>query len=1091
MKKPSIPANDSERLHALYQYQILDTEAEKEFDELVQLASQICKVPVSIISLIDQERQWSKAKVGFEAEETPRDVSFCAHAIHQDEVFMINDTTIDERFSDHPAVISDPNIRFYAGKPLVNPQGYRLGTLCVIDYHPRELDEQQIIALQTLSRQAVRLLEFRLKKLEYDQNIADLESTKKELVRTREFLEQTNQIAKVGGWEVDLVNDKVHWSRVTRMIHEVDDDFIPRVEAGISFYKEGYSRDTITQLFKAAVEKGEPFDIELQIITALGNERWIRAMGVPEFKNGKCTRVYGTFQDIDRLKERESQLNILTKAIDHAKDTVILTEDTPSGPIVTYVNDAFIHLTGYQKDEIIGQSPYILSDPENDPELLEKIGRAEASWEPYEATIRGIKKNGQKYWSLMSLVPVASLGEKYTHRISVVRDITKDIENEQNLLAAKAQAEEASQAKSEFLANMSHEIRTPLNGVIGFTDLLMQTELNENQGQYMQAIHTSANALLDLINDILDFSKIEAGKLELAYEKTDLWEMLEQVVDIVRLKVEEKEVELLLHMSGELPVYVQVDPIRLRQILINLLSNATKFTESGEIELSTEVVTHNEQQCEIRFSVRDTGVGIAPERQKMIFEAFSQEDASITRKYGGTGLGLSISNQLLLMMGSRLELDSKLGQGSTFSFTLDMEMVSEAHSYHTDLPIKRVLVVDDHQRNCQIIQEILTLSSISTDAVGNGIEALQQVERKKYDALIVDYHMPFMNGIEVVRQIRKEMGISSDSLPIVLLHSSSNDQLINQQRDRLDIQRVISKPISIQRLTLALKNLHQSSHESSPKQAKGSVQPFIDNAALKLNVLLVDDNPINRKLAKTMLQQVLPQSSIIEAEDGIQAVKIFQDKPAELVLMDIQMPGISGYQASKQIRALPFGEQATIIALTAGTVKGERERCLEAGMDEYLSKPIVLQSLKNTVLSLISPETTANDMSAPINHDSQEHFNPEDFMENLGVVQNNEVQQLVQQLISQLEEELPQFLQACQQQDLPSLHQLGHKHKSSTAMIGMHRLSNLFLAIEKQQNFDQVKFDSLIQEIQQEIQTVKAKADVYFQHGGRTNKVTT
>lgn len=1090
MKKPDIPVNESERLHALFQYQILDTEAEKEFDELVQLASQICKVPVSVISLIDSNRQWFKAKVGFDAEETPRDVSFCAHAIHQDDIFIINDTTKDDRFSDHPVVTGDPNIRFYAGKPLVNPQGYRLGTLCAIDYQPRELDEQQINALETLSRQAVRLLEFRLKKLEYDKNIADLKSTKKELVRTHEFLEQTNQIAKVGGWEVDLINDKVHWTQVTRMIHEVDESFNPRVEAGINFYKAGYSRDTITKLFAAAVEKGEPFDVELQIITALGKERWIRAMGVPEFKNGRCERVYGTFQDIDQLKEKESQLNILTKAIDHAKDTVILTEDTPTGPIVTYVNKAFVELTGYQKNEIYGQSPYILADPENDPELLEKIAKAEANWEAYEATIRGVKKNGEKNWSLMSLVPIASLGDKYTHRISVVRDITKDIENEQNLLAAKAQAEAASQAKSEFLANMSHEIRTPLNGVIGFTDLLMQTELNENQGQYMQAIHTSANALLDLINDILDFSKIEAGKLELSYEKTDLWKMLEQVMDIVRLKVNNKEVELLLHMSRDLPLHFQADPTRLRQILINLLSNATKFTESGEIELSAEVLSQQESECEIRFSVRDTGVGIAPERQQMIFEAFSQEDASITRKYGGTGLGLSISNQLLLMMGSRLELKSVLGQGSTFSFTLNVEMITEGQTYQSNLPLNHVLVVDDHQRNCQIIQEILTLSNITTDAVANGIEALQQVERKKYDALIVDYHMPFMNGIEVIRQIREELGINSDILPIVLLHSSSEDQMVNKHRDHLNIQRVISKPISIQRLNNALENLHQTSPEQVFQHSDGIEAPPADTTKVSFSVLLVDDNPINRKLAKTMLKQVLPQSFVVEAEDGVQAVEKFKDDPTELVLMDIQMPGLSGYQASEQIRTLPGGEQTTIIALTAGTVKGERERCLKAGMDEYLSKPIVLQSLKNAILPLIDSKTKREKVLTSQGEVKLQHFNPENFADNLGNIGQNEFQQLILQLISQLEEEVPLFLQAYQEQNLTGLHQLGHKHKSSTAMVGMYRLSELFLAVEMNDKFDEASIASLIQEIQQEIQNVKASVAAYFQTSRLPNKVT-
>ena len=910
----------------------------------------------------------------------------------------------------------------------------------------------------------------------------ELLASETELYRTREFLEQTNQVAQVGGWEVDLINEKVYWTEMTRKIHEVDDDFVPVLEKGIDFFKEGYYRQKIRQVFNEAVQEGKSYDVQLQIVTARGNAKWVRARGIPEFWNGKCTRVYGTFQDITQQKASEANLRLMESVVRNVKDAIVVTEAEPfdePGPRIVYANPAFCKMTGYSREEIVGKTPRMLQGPETSREKLDEIRNSIEQWQPFEDELINYKKSGEKFWNNISMVPLADKDGWFTHWIAIERDITEQKENEQNLMAAKAQAESASQAKSEFLANMSHEIRTPLNGVIGFSDLLMKTNMDEHQSQYMQAIHTSANALLDLINDILDFSKIEAGKLELAYEKTDLWELLEQVVDIVKFKVGEKHIELLLSMDKSLPRFTYMDPVRLRQILVNLMSNAVKFTESGEIELSVKCVGQPNDQGhqELCFFVRDTGIGIASDRQEAIFSAFSQEDASTTRKYGGTGLGLSISNQLLKMMDSQLELESNPGVGSKFSFTISLQAESGEAERQQELPIKRALVVDDHPKNCQIIREILAFSDISADTVHNGIHALQKIQSNHYDLMIIDFYMPYMDGLDVIRQVRQEMGISGQQLPIVLLHSSAEDAQVNQGRQELDIQRVMSKPITINQLNQTLKKIHPDATDSRTNISENTQLSLSD---LKVQVLLVDDNPMNRMLAMSMLDKILPQAEITEATDGQEAVDAFMRQKPDIILMDVQMPQMSGYEASEKIRQLKEGKDTKIIALTAGTVKGEKERCLEAGMDDYLSKPIVLSSLEEKLLYHLE-KTIANIITEEEDQEyDTAHFDLDQCKKRLFTEDMATLEEYTRILFQQLDEDVPQLIEACIQKDIVSLRRVAHKHKSSTASMSMQILAEMFRNLESQADFNEHHIEGLVQEITQEVAQLKAVLEKTF-----------
>ncbi|WP_108425320.1 response regulator [Flagellimonas amoyensis] len=542
----------------------------------------------------------------------------------------------------------------------------------------------------------------------------------------------------------------------------------------------------------------------------------------------------------------------------------------------------------------------------------------------------------------------------------IFQDITRMKKIESSLIKEKQKAEAASRSKSEFLANMSHEIRTPLNGVIGFTDLLMRTELSDSQREYMHTVYNSANHLLDIINDVLDFSKIEAGKLELSIEKVDLLEICDQTMDIVKHQAHAKGLEILLDVSPEIDRYVYTDPVRLRQILTNLLGNAVKFTKEGEVELKVRYAPEQFQEGKKKkflFSIRDTGIGIAEHNLDKIFKAFDQEDASTTRKFGGTGLGLTISNRLLNFMGSGLEVESKLQQGSTFSFAVELETEEDPilTEEPTRLMVKSVLVVDDNENNRVILRDMLKLSQIESTLAVHGIEALEILEKgAKFDLMVLDFNMPYLNGVEVIQHVREKFGMTMDELPIMLLHSSIEDESIKMACEKYGVRFNLSKPIMLRDLQSTL--LKVGSPIGNGTKVSGTVEEPEDKKLEQTEptILVAEDNPVNRFLARTLLQKIVPKSKIVEAHDGAEAVEQFRQNSFDVIFMDIQMPIMSGFDATSKIRELEKeNAHVPIVALTARGIKGEREKCLEQGMDDYVTKPVVYETLKGVLEKLL------------------------------------------------------------------------------------------------------------------------------------------
>ncbi len=511
---------------------------------------------------------------------------------------------------------------------------------------------------------------------------------------------------------------------------------------------------------------------------------------------------------------------------------------------------------------------------------------------------------------------------------------------------ARQSAETMSKAKSQFLANMSHEIRTPLNAVIGFTDLLLNTNLSDTQQQYVESAHVSAHSLMDIINEVLDFSKIEAGKLELEATETDILKLVEQTADMVKHHCSKKGLELLLKLDWDLPRYILVDKVRLKQILINLLGNAVKFTEKGEVEFEVKYMRDgaHPDTGRFRFLVRDTGIGISEEQRKKLFKAFVQAESSTSRRYGGTGLGLAISNHLLAMMDSQIELDSEPGIGSTFAFELELPFRRGPEIRDMRLSgLQKILIVDDNPNVRAILAEHLQQWQVESLTASNGLQAMELLDQHPdVDLAIIDYHMPHLSGVDTIQMIRKQSGPGIAQLPVLLLHNSLDEVGVRETK-HLNILHHINKPVKIEQLYDILKEVQDRKEATNAPKDDPEIDLALTNDQAgqeELSILLVEDFPMNMLLIRTLVRKFLPDAHIREATNGRIALEAVREKAPDLIFMDIQMPEMDGYEATRNIRSLNLDNQPIIIALTASAIKGEREKCLSIGMDEYLTKPV-------------------------------------------------------------------------------------------------------------------------------------------------------
>ncbi|HEY0609453.1 MAG TPA: response regulator [Chitinophaga sp.] len=904
-------------------------------------------------------------------------------------------------------------------------------------------------------------------------DITDTHKLERNLKRTKEMLEQTNSVARIGFWEIDMVRKKFYGSQIAREIQETTEDFEPDLTALLSFFKEGESRQKIDTAITNALSMGAGWDLELQLVTTTGREIWVRSIGHAEFVYGQCKRIYGTIQDIDdRMKifiEMQQSRTQLAAFVEHAPAAVAMLDKT-----LHFITCSNRFLEDYR---LVGQEL-------KDEALYTVFPDLRDEWkEIHQRALQGaIERKEEESWR-----PSWSEQDQYLRwevrpwyqydgTIGGIMIFTEDITDErlrrEELKVAKQQAELASKAKSEFLANMSHEIRTPLNGIIGFTDLLLKTTLSENQYQYLGIVNESANALLNIINDILDFSKIEAEKLELDISKCDLLEISSQVSDMIKYQLQKKDIEMLLNLSPDLPRYIWTDPVRLKQVLVNLLTNAVKFTEKGEIELKIAPINpYSEGNIDLRFEVRDTGIGIAPEHQRKIFEAFSQADLSITKKYGGTGLGLNISNKLLGLMNSRLQLESIPGQGSVFIFEIPVKAEYEERiQWEGTERIRKVLIVDDNEHNRIIISQMLLLQHITSDQARHGFEALELLSvNTDYDVLVVDYHMPHMDGLETIRKIREDFEEPNASKPIILLHSSADDETVIRACERYNVSQRLIKPIKMQDLYNALSGIYRKKEQHTAAAETKSVA--LQDRPLK--ILIAEDNAVNMMLARTIIKRAAPGAVISEAPDGNTVVALSLENKPDLVFMDVQMPGLNGYEATQKIREA-YGASIPIIALTAGNVKGEKEKCLAAGMDDFLPKPFVEEDMV-TILEKWSyfVDTGENGLNGEAHNRDKEHFNKDVLVYYLG----GEVDEaLMKHVISTGLDELNKLEERTNNagmEDERELFHIGHKLYGLGITIGLTKLAELGQLLEKGVGMQSAERERLVKEILSELQFCK------------------
>ncbi|WP_179414350.1 PAS domain S-box protein [Mucilaginibacter sp. E4BP6] len=1022
-KTETSPENENKRLTALNSYNVLDTLPEKEYDAITRLASYICQVPIALISLIDEDRQWFKSKFGIDVGETPRADAFCNYTILDDKILEINNTLESDLFKDNVFVTGAPDVRFYAGAPLIDPAGHRLGSLCVIDQVPRKLTAEQKDALRTLADEVMSHLLLKKQKQELEESlavhkdfyrlfnsspeihlVADRDSNielindaienvlgytpqqaigqslwqfvvgqnreqfvpviEKAITSKQAFEIETETITadkgvrwigwcaitKEGKWyasgrdityqkkllaeleQLSLVaskvyngviisnaNDEVIWTNeafekitgyslsdlkdqrlrevlkgtptpdqkqkldlsiskkesyqadllihrkdgkpiwisvVNSVVHNAEgkiDKFI-RIVIDITLRKNaekdldilsfaarkspsgtlirdkdgkviwmnealerilGYTLEEVRgktlgkrlmgeesnvagfDKAEEAVKQRKPYELELKIYRKDGSSIWAYFSNSPLLNEmGEVERQITVAVDITERKAAEEQLKLLSLVASSTTSGVVINNRNGK---VEWINSAFEKITGYNindvKDKHLGDA---LKGELTDVSIIERARRLSQNKQSFEVDLLAYRKDGQPLWiSVINSVILTPDGDvdKY---IEVIIDITSKKKVELELIAAKEQALQLNRAKDMFISVMSHEIRTPLNAVIGMSRLLIDNNPLESQKENLDILQFSAENLMTLINDVLDFTKIETGNIELEKTEVNLREMVHRVVNSMQYRVSEKNIYLNETIDESIPEFIIADSARLVQVLLNLVNNAIKFTDIGGVTIDLKVLEETNGNSRIRFAVTDTGIGIANDKLGTIFESFKQAEADTTRKYGGTGLGLAISKRLVELYDSRINVDSVLGQGSTFWFIITFNKAKH-HTNTTNDKMEiglrlNVLVVDDNQINRILVNKVLQKWGTQVDFAENGQEAVDKItSNMNYDVVLMDIHMPVMGGIEATQIIRSKIDAYFQQLPIIALTASMLSSEINQM-DSAGMNDFILKP---------------------------------------------------------------------------------------------------------------------------------------------------------------------------------------------------------------------------------------------------------------------------------------------------------
>ncbi|MBP7633864.1 PAS domain S-box protein [Candidatus Ozemobacteraceae bacterium] len=734
------------------------------------------------------------------------------------------------------------------------------------------------------------------------------------------------------------------------------------------------------RLFKGTIEGRYPkYDaIYKYRRPADGRIVWIHALGfLVRDGVGRPTDMYGVAQDITDQMTAEQELMESRERLDMAlKGAKLGLWDLRIDTDEMIINDIWAEMLGYAPDEVTalagsGSRRWKALVHPDDFDRVWQAGQDHLAGKSpeYRCELRMKTKSGSWKWVLnIARCVERDVNGQGKRLVGIHMDLDPQKKVEEVLSAAKEMAEAATAAKSNFLANMSHEIRTPMNAILGMSRLALQTSLDTRQRNYIEKVHRAAENLMGIINDILDFSKIEAGKLSM--EATDFWldDVFDNIASLIDVKAEGKGIEFLFDTNPDVPNALVGDPLRLSQVLLNLGYNAVKFTERGEIIIGVESKPVDGRTAEFHFWVRDSGIGMTPEQQAKLFQSFNQADASTTRKYGGSGLGLAISRHLVEMMHGRIWVESQPGRGSTFHFTARLGL-QENQRRRTALTAEelsglRVLVVDDNASAREILSTIASGLRLAVETAENGFQAIEMIDRlaadgRSYDLILMDWMMPGMSGVECARRIRSSR---SDRFPVVIMVTSYGREDVRTDAERAGVAslRIMSKPVTPSLLLNSIGDVLGRRASTVESRSKEWSEALSDNMA-KLNgarILLVEDNALNQELAVELLGQAGIQTVV--AETGREALDILvKDDQFDGILMDCQMPVMDGYEATRKIRRIPVFRDMPIIAMTANAMVGDREKVLEAGMNDHIAKPLIVAAMYAVLARWITPKSGA------------------------------------------------------------------------------------------------------------------------------------